>query len=51
MLGRDDYWRIANALAKLPNTAEKYGVIMGLCEVLKADNPKFQAETFIEACE
>ena len=50
-LDRADYWNIANALAKLPNTAEKYEVILKMCDLLRRDNPKSDAEVFIDASE
>jgi hypothetical protein len=48
---RENYWLIANALAALPNTDLKYETVLRLCKVLKADNPKFDTERFLDACE
>ena len=48
---REDYWLLANALAAVPNSERKYGVVLKLIELFKADDPKFKPELFLEACE
>ncbi len=50
-MDREHYWLLANALAGLPNTPLKYDVILELNRILKADNPKFDPERFLDASE
>ena len=47
---REHYWLLANALAKEPNSGAKCELVLKLCELLKADNPKFDTDKFIDAC-
>lgn len=49
-MDRDHYWLLANALAAVPNSDLKNDTVLKLCEVLKAANPKFDSEKFIDAC-
>jgi hypothetical protein len=46
---REHYWLLANALAGLPNTPLKYETVLELMRILKADNPKFDPEKFLDA--
>lgn len=50
-MDRQHYWILANALATQPNSDDKYGLVMELCRLLKVDNPKFNEDKFIDACE
>jgi hypothetical protein len=50
-MDRTDYWLLANAIATQPNNDAKYGLVLELCRILRADNGKFDPEKFIEACE
>ena len=48
-MDREHYWLLANALAEVPNSDVKYDTILQLCELLKADNPKFNTDLFLDA--
>jgi hypothetical protein len=48
---REHYWLLANALATQPNSETKYELLLELCRILKADNPKFDPEKFLDASE
>lgn len=50
-MDREHYWLLANALATQPNSGTKYELVLKLCELLKADNPKFDSEKFLDASE
>ncbi len=50
-MDREHYWLLANALAGLPNTPLKYETVLELCKVLKAANPKFDTDLFLDASE
>ncbi len=50
-MDREHYWLLANALATIPNTALKYDLVIQLCDLLKANNPKFDVDLFIDATE
>jgi hypothetical protein len=50
-MNREGYWLLANALATQPNTPLKYETVLELCKVLKAANPKFDSERFLDASE
>jgi len=49
-MNRQHYWLLANALATQIDTELKYDTVLQLCALLKADNPKFQEEVFLDAC-
>jgi hypothetical protein len=48
-MDREHYWLLANALATQPNSDTKYGLVLELCALLKADNPKFDPDKFLDA--
>lgn len=48
-MDRQGYWLLANALEAVPNSDVKYDTILKLCDLLKADNPKFNADLFLDA--
>jgi hypothetical protein len=48
-MDREHYWLLANALAEVPNSSLKYDTVLQLCALLKADNPKFNADLFLDA--
>lgn len=48
-MDREHYWLLANALAAVPNSDVKYDTLLQLCELLKRDNPKFNADLFLDA--
>ena len=50
-MDRNHYWLLANALSSLPDTPLKYDLVLKLCDLLKADNPKFNTEKFLDAAE
>jgi hypothetical protein len=50
-MNREHYWLLANALATQPNTPLKYETVLELCRILKADNPKFDTDRFLDASE
>ena len=48
---RFNYHRLAAALREVPMSgASRLDAIYALCEVLKADNPRFQPGLFMEMC-
>lgn len=49
-MDRKHYWLLANALRAVPNGDDKTETVLELCELLKAANPKFDPEKFIDAC-
>ena len=46
---REHYWMLANALKAVPNGITKTELVMKLCELMKADNAKFDTELFMDA--
>ncbi len=50
-MDREHYWLLANALATVPDTPLKYELVLKLCELLKANNQKFDPERFMDAAE
>ena len=40
---------LANALKAVPNDPVKTELVMKLCQLMKADNPKFDTELFMDA--
>jgi hypothetical protein len=46
---REHYWMLANALKAVPNEITKTVLVMKLCQLMKADNPKFDTELFMDA--
>ena len=46
---REHYWMLANALKSVPNEPTKTELVMKLCQLMKADNAKFDTELFMDA--
>ena len=48
-MNRDHYWILANALTKVPNDPIKTELVLKLCQLMKADNQKFDTDLFLDA--
>jgi len=48
---RTDYEEVAVMMQSFRNTAQKYALILWLCNLFKKDSHMFQCELFIETCE
>ena len=48
-LAREHYALLADALKVVPSKSDKTVLILNLCKLLKADNPKFDTDLFLDS--